>query len=418
MLTPEEVAKQRAEIEERKILRRKMRRKRIFTNILITIVGMLLLFGTVTYSYLTSQKRLRPSASGSQRLNVLFLGTDAALAKTNRTDTIILVSVDLSTEKVTLLSIPRDTRVYIKDLDRYDRINAVFAHGGPELTVKTVSDFLGVDIDYYVKTDFAGFSKIIDILGGIEIEITKEMYYVDTAQNLEIHLLPGLQRLDGEKALQYVRYRDDLGDVALVDPVYQQYGGRVERQRKFISAVIQQVLQPSTIWRIPQLINEVWKIVDTNMPWTEVLSYGMALSDFTPDNIETAVIPGTSGTINGASYWLVDEGRTQQIVRSMISGSNLPLRIQVLNGTGKSGLAGEVAEMIRSKGYDVLAVRNADHFNYPFTLIYVIDDAAKQQAQPLAEIFGKQIEVAPEKIDRPVDVTIIVGRDYFSGSSS
>ena len=119
------------------------------------------------------------------------------------------------------------------------------------MTVKTVENFLGVDIDYYIETDFAGFSRIIDTLGGVEIDVDTDMFYVDTAQDLYIDIKAGRQVLDGETALQYVRYRDRLGDVALVNPHYEVYDGRVERQRKFLMAVIDEILQPSTLLKLP-----------------------------------------------------------------------------------------------------------------------------------------------------------------------
>ena len=97
------------------------------------------------------------------------------------------------------------------------------------------------------------------------------MHYEDKAQDLLIHLHPGRQVLDGEKALQYVRYRDRLGDIALVDPFANEYGGRVERQRIFFEALIDQALSVSTISKLPRLISQSFSIVNTNLPWSEVI---------------------------------------------------------------------------------------------------------------------------------------------------
>lgn len=202
------------------------------------------------------------------------------------------------------------------------------------MTVKTVSEFLGVRIDYYIETDFAGFSKIIDTLGGVEINVEKDMQYTDVAGGLYIDIKAGPQVLDGKTALEYVRYRDYLGDVALVDPNYEIYGGRVERQRKFILAVIKEVLQPKTLLKLPRLLRQIWDAVDTNAPWTTALKLAFAADRFTLDRIETAIVPGTSEQINGAWYWIADSERTKQVVDWIIHGVPLPLTAEVLNGTG------------------------------------------------------------------------------------
>ena len=97
----------------------------------------------------------------------------------------------------------------------YNRINTAYAFGGPELARRTLEMWLGIDIDYYVVVDFAGFEHVVDTLGGVEIDVEKRMRYQDRAQGLYIDLRPGRQVLDGRQALHYIRYRaDGLGDVS------------------------------------------------------------------------------------------------------------------------------------------------------------------------------------------------------------
>ena len=279
------------------------------------------------------------------------------------------------------------------------------------MTVKTVSEFLGVRIDYYIETDFAGFSKIIDTLGGVEINVEKDMQYTDVAGGLYIDIKAGPQVLDGKTALEYVRYRDYLGDVALVDPNYEIYGGRVERQRKFILAVIKEVLQPKTLLKLPRLLRQIWDAVDTNAPWTTALKLAFAADRFTLDRIETAIVPGTSEQINGAWYWIADSERTKQVVDWIIHGVPLPLTAEVLNGTGVQGIAAAAAEIVREHNLDVKRVGNANHFNYPVSQIIVGSQAAADRVEELADYLQAEVMIDPSR-EQIVDVTIIVGKNF------
>jgi len=149
-------------------------------------------------------------------ITVLLLGTDSRPGETvGRTDTIIVARVDTAENRLSLLSIPRDTRVNIPK-HGMDKINSANVYGGPTLTARVVSDLIGMPVQYYALTNWESFKEMVDTLGGITIDVEKRMYYYDRADGPEyiIDLQPGVQRLDGRKALQYVRWRNDaLGDI-------------------------------------------------------------------------------------------------------------------------------------------------------------------------------------------------------------
>lgn len=424
MLSPEELARRQHEIAEKRALKQRQRRKRLLTTAFLCILGAVLLFFSAYHSYQRGLERRRGTIAPPQqtavsldtqeyrRTHILFLGIDDKRDSASRTDTILLVAADPNTGSAGILSIPRDTRVYIPERDRWDRINAVHAYGGPQLTVKTVENFLGVDIDYYIETDFAGFSRIIDTLGGVEIDVDTDMFYVDTAQDLYIDIKAGRQVLDGETALQYVRYRDRLGDVALVNPHYEVYDGRVERQRKFLMAVIDEILQPSTLLKLPRLLGQVWDAVETNIPWTTALKLAFAANRFTMDKIETAILPGTSERINGAWYWLADPDRTQEVVDWIVYSKPMPLTAEVLNGAGIQGIAAKAADFLQEQRLaDVKRVGNADRFNYPVSEIIVGSEKIAERAADLAELIQAEVLIDPYR-EQYVDVTIIVGRNF------
>lgn len=424
MLSPEELARRQHEIAEKRALKQRQRRKRLLTTAFLCILGAVLLFFSAYHSYQRGLERRRGTIAPPQqtavsldtqeyrRTHILFLGIDDKRDSASRTDTILLVAADPNTGSAGILSIPRDTRVYIPERDRWDRINAVHAYGGPQLTVKTVENFLGVDIDYYIETDFAGFSRIIDTLGGVEIDVDTDMFYVDTAQDLYIDIKAGRQVLDGETALQYVRYRDRLGDVALVNPHYEVYDGRVERQRKFLMAVIDEILQPSTLLKLPRLLGQVWDAVETNIPWTTALKLAFAANRFTMDKVETAILPGTSERINGAWYWLADPDRTQEVVDWIVYSKPMPLTAEVLNGAGIQGIAAKAADFLQEQRLaDVKRVGNADRFNYPVSEIIVGSEKIAERAADLAELIQAEVLIDPYR-EQYVDVTIIVGRNF------
>lgn len=420
MLSPEEIARKQQELAEKRAWKRQRRRKRIISAVILCLVGLCLLFASAYFSYqrgLAGRRAFSPYGQIAweppeyERTHILFLGTDSAENGPSRTDTILLAALDPNTGYAGIISIPRDTRVYIPERDRWDRINAVHAYGGPELTVKTVSEFLGVRIDYYIETDFAGFSKIIDTLGGVEIDVEKDMQYTDVAGGLYIDIKAGRQVLDGKTALEYVRYRDHLGDVALVNPSYEIYGGRVERQRKFLLAVIKEVLQPSTIFKLPRLLGQVWEAVDTNIPWATALKLAFAVDRFTVDKIQTAILPGTSEKIGSAWYWVHDPERTKQVVDWIIHGSPMPLTAEVLNGSGVQGIATAAADVLRKQNVDVKKIGNADHFNYPVTEIRVGSQADADRVAELAQYLQAEVLIDPFR-DSTFDMTVIIGKNF------
>lgn len=421
MLSPEEAAQRKAELEERRAQKRKYRRKQAIIYAITIIVGLVLMFVVARYSYNKSVRvnvgaNSVAQATGDRRLNILVLGTDLLASAGSRADTILLVSLDLKSGEAGVLSIPRDTRVWLPSHNRWDRVNAAYAYGGPELVMEAVAGLLNVPISYYVQTDFEGFSKIVDILGGVELNVERAMVYEDKAQNLYINLQPGRQVLNGEKALQYVRYRDRLGDIALVDPFKGEYDGRVERQRQFLSALSKKVLSPSVIPKLPQLISQTLQMVKTNLPWDEVLNIALISGRFSPDRIATAVLPGNSQVLNGAWYWIVNEQKAAQVVDTLIWGKPEPLKLTVLNGNGRSGIAQQVANILRSEGYEVVSLGNAQHFDFQETQIVVLEKD-KHRVEQLAILLDASILVQTGDGQQSGTATIIVGGNFNSQRS-
>lgn len=228
---------------------------------------------------------------------VLIMGVDKREDDVGRSDTLMIATIDPRLDQATLLSIPRDTRVKIRGRG-YDKINAAFAYGGVDLAESTVENFLGIDIDHYVLIDTSSFVKIIDAIGGVNIDVEKRMFYEDPWDDnggLVIDLYPGQQHMDGKTAVTYVRYRDSEGDI-----------GRVQRQQKFMAACMDKVTSPEIVPRIPKIVREVIDAVETDMSLRQLLELAGALKAAAQNGLETDMVPGYPLYIDDISYWIPD----------------------------------------------------------------------------------------------------------------
>ena len=231
------------------------------------------------------------------KTTVLIMGVDERIDDVGRSDTMMIATLDPKTDRAALLSIPRDTRVKIKNRG-YDKINAAFAYGGEKLAENTVESFLGIDIDHYVIVNTNAFVRLIDAIGGIDINVSKRMYYEDPWDDnggLVIDLYPGEQHMDGATAVTYVRYRDDEGDI-----------GRVKRQQEFIAACVDKITSPSIITKIPAIIREVMDAVQTDLSFRQILELAGAMKDAQKNGLDMEMVPGRPLYIDGVSYWIPD----------------------------------------------------------------------------------------------------------------
>lgn len=206
-----------------------------------------------------------PKWEGKERVNILLLGGDARDVEAGeiaRSDSLLVASFDPVTKKAHLFSILRDTYTDIEGYGR-GRINTAITVGGPSLAMKTAGDLLGLEIQYYVYTDFEGFKALVDTLGGIWFDVEKNMRYRDNADGnrYDINLEKGYQLLDGDKALQYVRFRHD----ALSDYT------RTERQRNFLKAVADKLQSGWNLIRMKEILNSVSPYIDTNLAVNDML---------------------------------------------------------------------------------------------------------------------------------------------------
>lgn len=238
---------------------------------------------------------------------ILIIGVDQRAGEPSRADTMMLAIINTDNPELQLLSIPRDTRTIIPGRG-YDKLNHAQAYGGPSLLMEAINDMLDIEIDGYVQLNFNSFKEIIDILGGVEYNVEIRMYNADENINLQ----PGKQVLDGDKALQYVRYRNSTGDI-----------GRVERQQKFVRELIDQKLKLRNVLKIPELVGEAHRSVKTNISLKDMVSIAMAMKELENEKVTSEILPGKAQYINGVSYWLPEDQKLEDIFPENDEGNEM-----------------------------------------------------------------------------------------------
>lgn len=235
-----------------------------------------------------------------KKINILVMGLDKGQS---RSDVIFVTSFDTKTKQISILSVPRDTRV---NLDNYGyvKINEVHAYEGTSGSIKLIEKLLNIKLDNYVEVNLAGFRNVVDAIGGVEMEVPQAMYYSDPVQDLYINLKAGLQTLDGKKAEQLVRFRSyPQADLK-----------RIEVQQLFMKAFIQKVLNTENLIRTaPKLAYNALKYVRTDVGIDDVLDYVNYINDIKVENVEMFTLPGEAQTINKKSFFINNASQTKEL---------------------------------------------------------------------------------------------------------
>ncbi|ADY54990.1 cell envelope-related transcriptional attenuator [Syntrophobotulus glycolicus DSM 8271] len=290
-----------------------MRRKTI--KILAVVLMILVAAGTLGYYFVFTKQdnNLDIADDGflNNRVSFLLIGADKRPQDPGfNADSIIMASVDPQSKIISMLSIPRDTRVRLSE-DNFVKMNSVPMLESTSVLMDKVTELTGVPLQGYIMTNFNGFKSIIDTLGGIDLYVEKDMYY-ETGDNEDgyINLKQGEQRLNGEQALQYARFRHDaLADIS-----------RTARQQKVLRAVADQLLQVKTITRLPALIAQFKAAVETNLSLTDLLRMAKAAAAFDSSNIVAQTLPGAFLDYDGISYWEVNPEQTKITVQNLFLG--------------------------------------------------------------------------------------------------
>lgn len=350
------------------------------------------------------------------------------------TDTIIVASYDPKTQQAALLSIPRDTYTGKSktSASSYDKINALYQKG-PEATLKAVNEITGMDIKYYAVIDTDALIETVDAIGGVEFNVPIKMKYDDPTQNLHINLEPGLQKLDGAKAEQLLRFRHNNNGTSYSSEYGDNDLGRMKTQRDFITEVAKQTLQLKNVMKIGELLDIVYNNLETNVKLSNVKDYLPYAIDFNTENIQTGTLPGTVTMINKLSFYQHNKVETQKLVQKLFYSSEdaqeensnqsenvantvtttqaAKVKIELLNGSGNSQKLTEVTKLLKKKGYNVYKTGTTSTTSA--TTIINNTGADEEITTNIKDLLGAgTISSTATSSKSSANITIIIGKDY------
>ena len=256
-------------------------------------------------SALASATADEKKAASQQTINVLLLGVDdtAQDGLYGQADSAVLFVVNTEDETAAMVSIPSDTRIPLEGRTEAVALKDIYRQGGTPLALRMVEGYLGITIPYYATVDHAVFTQVLDELGGIDLYVEKDMSYTDSYDGFTIDLKKGYQTLDGEKAQQYIRYRDpDLGEF-----------GRMKRQQRLVKAIIDQHATVGTMFDVPSILSILDEQSDTNLTFYPLLRIANVLSEYQSDMMFGEILPGQSQSDAQGSYWSVDPVKVDAI---------------------------------------------------------------------------------------------------------
>ncbi|HNZ83174.1 MAG TPA: LCP family protein [Sedimentibacter sp.] len=253
-----------------------------------------------TFDYGTS---LGKAASNMKRFNILLAGLE-----NKRTDTIMLVSYDTENKTADIISLPRDTYLprNADDEAELKKINAVYGQEGIEGLTLRVQGLLGIPVEKYAVIDYEAVVACVDMIGGVQVDVPFHMEYTDIYDDppLYIDIPEGVQVLDGEQSLKFLRFRKGYDNQDL---------GRIEAQQQFIKSFVKRSLG----LQLPEVIKEAYSHIETNISVSDLLDLAGDLVGFSTDNINTCILPGMETPLEGLSFYVPDENGIKNLIYSL-----------------------------------------------------------------------------------------------------
>jgi LCP family protein required for cell wall assembly len=419
----------------------------ILLKALIVLVAVAVVISGVAYVYLRGQlgkinrldiPDLQDDVAGGV-MNVLLVGSDSRErtegelaeatgkgeegAEGQRSDTIMVLHIDASTQKAAILSIPRDLYVPIAGTGYRDKINTAFSLGGAPQLIQTIQESLGIWINHYVEVDFAGFERLVNTLGGVKMYVPAPARDHNTGLDIP---QAGCVQLDGFQALAYVRsryYESYQGGRWVADESSDL--GRIERQQDFIrrmmkKAVSQGVTNPITLNRMVKIgVDNV--TLDRGMSTKDIVTVARRFRSLDPDTVEMRTLPTTRAFRGDADVQVIDEEGAQELIDKINGKGEVDagqvrtsdVKVRVLNGNGGDGTAARAAFALRQVGFSIGSgdTGDADSFSYDRTVIRY-GKGKEAKAQLLRSYLQAGAVLEEERTLGAVDLALVVGADY------
>ncbi|WP_157469577.1 LCP family protein [Clostridium algidicarnis] len=393
--------------------------------ICIFLIGVLYLFGTTRKlnEKVESQAKIIKPVDSKRALpiNILILGVDIGdpNIKDNddikRTDSMMLLHYNPSEKDVKVISIPRDTKIKINNKDI--KINSAYAFGGAKKSIEVVENMLDTTINYYIKVDYKAFTKFIDAIGGVNMDIEEDMKYDDEGQDLHIDFKKGKNiHLDGKKAEEFFRWRKNNDGTGLAEGDL----GRIKNQHIFMEKVTKKIKSPMMPLRIPKILSVIEENVETNMSPRIMVKHGSKGIGLSSSNIKFSTLEGEPKYIKGISYFVYDKNKNKDTLQSLQSVSKTAssstiggvdkskLKVKVLNGTNTEGLAKIYSSMLKNLGYQNIIIGNGEKLME--SKAYIKDNNKDLKSIIKQDFNIKKLQSMEEK-QGDFDIIIILGED-------
>lgn len=348
-------------------------------------------------------------------ISFLILGSSQ-----NLTDTIMVAKYNPQTQKAYLVSIPRDT--FVGDSKNSatagDKVNSLYQGKYPEKTLAAVNKITGLNIKNYVVVDTEALKALVDAIGGVYFDVPIDMKYTDKKQDLYIDLKKGYQLLDGNKAEQVVRFRHNQDGTTYSAEYGDNDMGRMKTQRNFLKAIIKKTLSLGNITKIKEFLDISKKYVKTNMSFDLLKKYIPCAVNFDIDNLETGSLPGSPEKCN--KVWLFVHNSKKvteyfnELNQNLLGDSNSEkedvseIKIELLNGSGKSSNLTKITKLLKDSGYVVSKVGNTNSTSK--TSIINKNNVSNKVLNNIKEIIGAG-NITTTTSESQVDLTIIIGKD-------
>ncbi len=322
----------------------------------------------------------------SHRLNIVLLGYQQ---DEGNSDTVVFAHLDVDRHTATLVSVPRDAWVAIPG-HGHGKINAAIGYGGPRLTGRIVSQLFDAPVDATIAVAPAGAKQLVDALGGLNVDVERDMDYDDNAGNLHIHLKRGEQYLTGGQVLEYLRFRHDA----------ESDWGRVRRQQHVLKDLLDTLSQPQNWTKVPHLLDLARNDVQTTLTQEQLFALLQAYRGVADEDVRTLTAPGRGTYVGDASVVALDERWTHLFGRLLFGKSDPPQDpVLVANATGVDRWNETVVGALRGGGWNV-----ATFVDEPVRAATSVS-GTRRTGGLIAAIFGETLHAAKT-------TTLVVGSDF------
>ena len=432
---------------------KKKNKKHTLRKVLLTLLLIIIVIGIIFFIH------VQKNGGGLKGIVTTVIGSSAEKEKElqdiyllvmgkseNMTDTIMVVKYSAKNQSASMLSIPRDT--FTGDDEKIarasDKINSKYINGGAQDTLKEVNELTGLNIRYYLIVDTKALRDLVDAIGGVEFDVPIDMDYDDVTQALHIHVKKGLQLLNGEQAEGVVRFRHNNNYTSY--PV--SYGdndlGRMRTQREFLKILLKQLMKPTNITKINNLLKIAQEEVETNIDWNTAKGYVPSLFGFNTNNLVTNALPGEAKYANGVAVFIANPIKTKELINTMflqvvnnteqneettdtytnttknstkneITTSSTTLKpkssisLQLINATGSKKRFEAAKAQLKAQGYKIQGEAQTTPIDK--TIIINRKDLNTEDVEAVKSLLGTG-KIAVGKTSEKNSITILIGKDY------